>query len=146
MEELEKLQAQCNEYLSGWKRAKADLINFQKQIDRERADWRHFVTAECVRKFLPVVDALEAAAAHESGIKNHESGVEQVRNQMQGILRELEVEEIKTVGEPIDPALHEVVGTEKSDKHAPSIIVEEVQKGYKMHGKVLRAAKVIVEE
>lgn len=129
---------QAEEYLAGWKRAKADLANYQKRVDHDRAEWGHFAKAECVKRFLPLLDSLEAGSELE--------GVEKIHNQMLGVLKEMEVEAIKTIGEPVNPEFHEVIATEDSEDHASGIIVQEAQRGYKMHGRVLRVAKVIVSK
>lgn len=144
--DIEELKKQAEEYLNGWKRAKADLVNYQKQIEREKTDWFLFASAGCAKAALPVLDSLEMAATQESGIKNQESGVAKIRDQMVDILRKMSVEQIKTLGEPVNTEFHEAVGVEKSDEHASGVIVKEVQRGYIMNGKVLRPAKVIVSE
>lgn len=155
MDELEKLKTQAEEYLSGWKRAKADLVNFQKQVERERTEWFMYASAACVKAMLPVLDSLESAISPLSG-----EGIEKIRDQMLDVLKSMGVETIAVAKEPPNPELHEVVGTEKAmsggpssdasedgpPRIAPGLIVKEVQRGYTLHGKVLRAAKVIVSE
>lgn len=152
-EELGKIKTQSDEYLAGWKRAKADLVNYQKQAERERADWFLFANAGCVKAFLPVLDSLDQAverhSAHREGTDVQDGlahGIAKIRDQMLDVLRQMGVEQIITVGEPVNAEFHEAIGIEKSDRHAPGIIVKEVQRGYIMHGKVLRVAKVIVAE
>ena len=61
-------------------------------------------------------------------------------------LKQMGVEAIKAVGEPVDPEFHEVVAVEPSDDVSHGLIAREVQRGYTMHGKVLRVAKVIVSQ
>ncbi len=135
---IEDLKNQAEEYLAGWKRAKADFVNYQKQVEKEKAEWLLFSSAGCVKAFLPVLDSLEAAG---SG-----SGVEKIRDQMVEVMKSLGVEEIKCVGEPIDPQLHEVVATQVCDEISSGLVAKEVQRGYTLHGRLLRAAKVIVSE
>ncbi|MBI2551683.1 nucleotide exchange factor GrpE [Candidatus Uhrbacteria bacterium] len=166
---IEELNKQAEEYLNGWKRAKADLINYQKQAERERAQWAMFANAACVKAMLPVLDSLEAAVAptpplpplltsprageetisppFQGGVRGGlVGGIEKIRDQMVEALREMGVEQIKSVGEPVNPEFHEVIATEPSQEHATGLIIKEAQRGYTMHGKVLRAAKVIVSE
>lgn len=139
MDELEKLKTQAEEYLSGWKRAKADLVNFQKQVEREHSEWFLFANAACVKAMLPVVDSLEAAAMQDSGI-------EKIRNQMVEALKSMGLEAIAVAEEPPNPELHEVVETESVEDVASGLMAREVQRGYTMHGKVLRAAKVVISK
>ncbi len=186
-EELEKFKAQADEYLNGWKRAKADFVNYQKQMERERAEWAMFANASCVKAMLPVLDSLEMAAlqhrrhsepqivisteAKRSGEISHGAsmqgvgsldsarddekkgdsigvahGIVKIRDQMVETLKQMGVEQIKSVGEPVNPEFHEVIATEPSEEHASGLITKEAQRGYTMHGKVLRVAKVIVSE
>ena len=154
--ELEKLRAQANEYLNGWKRAKADFANYERQVERDRAEWAMFSSAACVKAMLPVLDSLESAIPSPSPLPQGEggrrsgegvvAGIQRIRDQMLDVLKQMGVDKIKSVGEPVNTEFHEVVATEKSEVHAPGIIVHEAQRGYTMHSKVLRVAKVIVSE
>jgi len=137
--QIEELKKQAEEYLNGWKRAKADLINFQKQTEKEKEDWFSFAQVNFVLAVLPVVDSLESAVAHESGI-------EKIRDQMVDILKRMGVEEIKSFGEQLNPEFHEVVSKELAEDKVSGLVIKEVQKGYLLNGRVLRPAKVIVSE
>lgn len=155
MEEQEKTiedyKKEAEEYLNGWKRAKADFVNYQKQGEKDKADWAMFSSAAFVKAMLPVVDSLEMAVTVKIEEKFHgegeyDDGIERIRNQMIEVLRQMGVEAIKSVGEPVNTEFHEVVATEVSEEHASGLITKEAQRGYTMHGKVLRVAKVIVSE
>ena len=153
---IEEYQKEAQEYLNGWKRAKADFVNYERQVEKDRAEWAIFSSAACVKAMLPVMDSLENAIPSPRPLPEGEGdrrsgegvvvGIQKIRDQMLDVLKQMGVEQIKSVGEPVNAELHEVVGVEKSDVHAPGIIVHEAQRGYTMHGKVLRVAKVIVSE
>ncbi len=144
---IEEYKKEAEEYLNGWKRAKADMMNYQKTVERERAEWAMFANASCVRAILPVVDSLEMAVAQFTvDSSQFTDGIVKIRDQMVDVLRQMGVEAIKAVGEPVNPEFHEVVATETSEEHASGLITKEAQRGYTMHGRVLRAAKVIVSE
>ena len=148
-QDFDEIKKQCDEYLDGWKRAKAELANYQKQVEREKADWFLFSSAECVKVMLPVLDSLESAISSlRDGTPSlsDDEGIRKIRDQMFSALQKLGVEQIKTVGEAVNVDLHEVVGMEKDHDDAVDIIVTEVQRGYTLRGKVLRVAKVIVAE
>ena len=129
------------EYLAGWQRAKADYINLEKRVNQEKFEWIKFSNAELILKLLPILDSFEVAIKHTK-----DKGLEQVYNQLKNTLKNEGLEEIKSIGERFNPELHEVSevypeqsrGT-NSDKN---IITEEIQKGYKLHNKVIRASKV----
>jgi molecular chaperone GrpE len=88
----------------------------------------------------------EKETASQSLSQNEKEGLARIYHQMIETLRQMGVEEIKGIGEPPNPQWHEVIGREKSDEYQPGLIIKEVQKGYLLNGKVLRASKVIVSE
>lgn len=146
---LDQITKQSEEYLNGWRRAKADLINFQRQTEREREGWIQFANATCLQAFFPILESLDQATSDEcigKSIDDHILGVKKIKDQFMGVLEKMGIEPIKCVGEPANPEVHEVVGKEKNNEHAPGLIVKEAQKGFLLHGKVLRPAKVIVSE
>lgn len=144
---IEELRKEAEEYLNGWKRAKADFVNYQKQVERERAEWFMFANAACVKAILPVVDALQGAVAQFTvDSSQFTDGIKRIQDQMVEVLKQMGVEAIAVTKEPLNPELHEVVGVEKVENVASGLMAREVQRGYTMHGKVLRVAKVIIAE
>jgi len=135
---IEDLQKQCDEYLNGWKRAKADLMNLQAESARERTEWIQFASARSLDRLLPVVDTLHAAYEHEPKLAD-------VVRKLDDYLRGEGITEIPAEGK-YDHAFHEVIGREKKEGVESGMIVVVVQRGYKLHEKVLRPAKVIVAE
>jgi molecular chaperone GrpE len=144
LEETEKLK---NEYLAGWQRARADLINYKKE-EMERVGSFIKITQEgLILEFLPILDNFDIAEKKiPNDLKENENvkGLLQIKQQILDFLKKKGVEEIKSVGEKFNPAYHEVVGEVDTDQFETGTIVEEVQKGYKINGRVLRPAKVKV--
>lgn len=140
----EECRTRAEEYLNGWKRAKADLVNYQRQVERERGEWAIYAQAETVRKFLPVIDSLEAAIALRG--EPSEAGVRRIYEQCLAALKDCGVETVEATGEPPNPEYHEVVAKEKNDAYAQGLIAKIVQKGYTLRGRLLRPARVIVSE
>ncbi len=136
--DIEELKKQCDEYLTGWKRAKADLINLQKDQAKERIEWAQYATARSLIRLLPAIDTLYAAAAHSPDLGDTVRKFEEY-------LKGENVMEVECVGK-YDPSVHEVVGKEKHEGIEADDIVTVVQKGYKLHEHVLRPAKVIIAE
>lgn len=156
----------CSELKAGWQRAVADYQNLVKETEKRRAEWADYAKQMILEEFIPVYDHLKLAISEESRIMNHESdsesrwleGVKHVKKQFADILKNNGVEEIKTVGEKFDPALHEAVGEEdvtsatpptpswKEGEITPGTIIREVSGGYRMGERVIRAAKVIVSK
>ncbi len=147
--ELEKLQKQVAEYLDGWKRAKADYLNLKKQTEKEKQDLVDFANAGLLVQLLPLYDhfkrALSAIPSKER-TTDWEKGVEAIFREFQGILKNLGVEEIPSVGEKFDPEKHHAVGREKREGAKPDTILTETRTGFTLKGKVLGPAQVIVAE
>lgn len=151
IEELEKKLAEAeklkNEYLEGWKRERADFLNFKKDEYERISQSAKYIKESVVLKILPVIDTfLIAEKKISEELKGNEciKGLLQIKLQLQEFLKSQGVEEIKTENEKFDHNLHEAVEClEKKDKESGSII-EEVQRGYIINGRLLRPAKVKV--
>ncbi len=136
--ENEELQKQCEEYLNGWKRAKADLMNLQREHERDRKEWAEYATAKTLQRLLPAIDALAAAAVHAPELGD-------TARKFADFLREEGVTEISAEGK-YDPANHEVIAREKKEGVEADTVTTVAQKGYRLHDRVLRPAKVIIAE
>jgi len=151
IEEIKKQLNECqklkDEYLAGWQRARADLLNYKKGELERVGELIKYADVGIILRILPILDNFEIAENELlENLKNDENvkGILQIKNQIQEFLKNQGVEEIKSVGERIDANLHEAVEEiETSDKQQGTII-EEIQKGYKINGRLLRPAKVKV--
>lgn len=145
-EKLKKCQELKEEYLDGWQRAKADLINARKDDERRNQEFLRFANAILVSEILPVLDSFDLAFGEEMEKESKFSkGVLLIKMQLEDILKKYGLEPIKSVGEKVNLQMHEIVGEVKSEKEE-GIIVGEIQKGYLLHGKVLRPARVKVSK
>ena len=145
--ELELAQKKMEEYLDGWKRAKADYLNFKKENEKRQTEFIQFANAALIAELLPIYDHFKIAWQHvpnEQREVNWVKGFEHIKNQFTNFLKQLGIEEIKTVGEKFNPDFHEAVSHEAKEGFAPDIIFEEVKCGYILYGKVLQPAKVKV--
>lgn len=138
---VKDLEQKSQEYLDGWKRAKADFINYKKEQEHTVQEFIKFANQNLLLQILPVLDNFYIAIKHlPKDLQDNEwvKGILHIKTQLEDILKNQGVEEIKTVGERFNPEFHEVVsGDEQGD-----VVVEEVRKGYRLHGKLVRAAKV----
>ena len=143
-EQLKECQKLKDEYLAGWQRARADLLNYKKEEMERMGDFLKYAGEGLIIKMLPLLDNFDVA------LKNlPDEGFSQIRKQFQDFLKEHGVEAITSIGEKFDPNLHEVVEevspSESLAKEGESgIVLEEVQKGYTINGRLLRPAKVKV--
>ncbi|MEK7520261.1 MAG: nucleotide exchange factor GrpE [Patescibacteria group bacterium] len=141
--ELTQCKKERDEFLELSQRLKADFLNYKK--DQERASARMLETAgeHVIREVLPVLDSFDQALKAIPPDAQHSTwivGVRNIKSQLDAVVRKIGVTEIKTIGEPFNPEFHETVAHEEGDDHGR--IVEELQKGYELRGKVLRPAKV----
>jgi|SRR3989339_342586 len=147
-EKLKKCSKEKEEYLDGWQRSKAEMINYRRRQEEQMAEWLKMAQAGLIKDLLPILDTIEAGIRNWGlGIKeNKENYLEKIKEQLLKILTSYGLEEIKTIGEKFNPEFHEAIEQVESVENEDEIIVEEVQKGYLLNGKVLRAAKIKISK
>jgi molecular chaperone GrpE len=126
-------------------RERAELENFKKRMQRERAEGLRFASEPLIRDLLPIVDNLERAVEH--GSANGQSVVEGVRLVLRSLLDVLGrhgVRRIDAVGESFDPSRHEAMAQVESTEHEPNQVVAQHHSGYLLHERLLRPALVTV--
>jgi molecular chaperone GrpE len=125
-------------------RTLADFDNYRKRSDRERRDAVRYAAAAPLGDLLEVVDNLERALAAGGAADDLKLGVEMTLRQLEDVLRRHGVASVPASGERFDPAHHEAVSRlEDPDVEAPTV-VEELQRGYRLHDRLLRPARVVV--
>ena len=143
--ELEKLRAERNDLFERLARLQAEFDNYRKRAAKENADFRDFAVSDAARALLPVIDsftlALKNAAAKPEDLRK---GVELIFKQLQDVLQKLNVERIPAQGEPFDPRVHEAIEMVESDAAPDHHVLEELQPGYRIKGRLLRPAMVRV--
>lgn len=143
-EEFKNLQEEKEELFSRLQRLQADFDNYRKRARVERFEAADNATAELLKALLPVIDNFERAvnSAEEEG--GFVSGVKMIYKQLNETLEKEGLEPIQAEGETFDPHIHEAVMQVDSPDHQENIVVEELQKGYKFKGKLLRPSMVKV--
>ncbi|MDP2735398.1 MAG: nucleotide exchange factor GrpE [bacterium] len=143
--QLEKAIQERDEYLAGWQRSRADLMNYKKEEMERIGGLMRYAQEELLLKLLPVLDNLERAEKQASS-QDKESSIVQgcllVISQLREFLRNQGVETLHTEGEKFNPELHEAIGEEAVEGKEPGAVLEEVERGYLFLGKLLRPAKV----
>lgn len=129
-------------------RAKADLSNYQKRAEKERTESIRYAAAELVKNLLPILDDLERLIASGTEGKVDAAklaeGAKLLRDNFLKVLDDFHVTPIEAQGQPFDPEIHQAVMELPSPEHADRTVVQEVAKGYRMHDRVLRPARVVV--
>ena len=145
-EELAALRAQAAQLQDQYLRSRAELDNFRKRTAKEREEQRKFAGESIIKSLLETVDNLERAiqgAEKSNDVKALHSGVEMIHHQFVTALKGQGVEIIDPKPrDKFDPAKHQAVTGEVSPGFEPETIIEVLQKGYLLHGRVLRAAMV----
>jgi molecular chaperone GrpE len=138
---LREKAALADEYLELARRTKADFINYQDRIRRDREEWGRDAVIEFVRDFLPALDSFTWARFEEPTLME---SLHLVERELLRKLAHHHIVPIATAGRTFDPALHEVVAVEETSDQAPGTILEQVRRGWMMGNKVLRPAGVRV--
>ncbi len=140
----EKLEEQKNKLL----RALADFDNYKKRVALEQDQFVRFANEGLISELLPTVDGLSKAMDAAPMIPANENlvkGLALIKRQMSDALGKFGVAEIEAVGKPYDPNLHEAI-MKKESVEPENTIIEEMQKGYVLHGRVVRPSMVIVSK
>ena len=150
-EKLKKTEAERMEYLAGWQRAKADLINARKRDEEDKKDFIKYANEDLIGEILVVLDSFDMAFANkeswEKVDKNWRVGVEYIYSQLLSSLERFNLKVINPVGQKFDPNHHvSIESVPVTDKDQDGMIVKVVQKGYELNGKAIRAPKVEVGE
>ncbi len=145
--EYEEQKAQAADYKDRWLRAVADYDNLRKRVEKEREEIMCYANERLISDLLPILDnldrALEAAPDRGSAQAIAE-GVRMVARQLTGVLSACGLENMPAVGQPFDPNMHQAVAVLPSPGHAEGTVVTELQKGYRLKGRVLRPSMVHV--
>lgn len=150
---VDSLQADLAAMRDKHLRAAAELENYRKLVIREKADLMRSTQEGVLRAFLPIVDSLERAM-HTTGpgrvdgnsqfARAVQEGVELTHRQLQEVLKRLGVVPIESRGRVFDPSFHQAVARVESAGQGDTMVVEELQRGYLFHDRVLRPAMVSV--
>ena len=141
---LAEEKAKAEGYLANWQRAQADFINYKRRTEQEKEEISKFANSILMLGLLPVLDDLERAfisipprLAKLSWV----DGIGLIERKLRASLEAQGLSEIKALGEPFDPHLHEAV---REDEGIDGVVIEELQKGYKLHDRVIRPTMVVV--
>ena len=142
--EVDRLKAERDQLLDRLARLQAEFENARKRAERERTEFRDYVTASVVEQFLPVLDNFELALKATGSAQQLRSGVSLIVKQMEEILQKMQVSTVPAMGEAFDPRIHEALGTVDRDDVPDHHVAEEIRRGYKLRERLLRPALVRV--
>jgi molecular chaperone GrpE len=125
-------------------RTLADFDNFRKRVERERDEERRYAVVEPLREMLGIVDNLERALAADGELTDLRVGVEMILKQMGDFLRRSGAQPVEALGQVFDPSVHEAVSRVEDPEVAVPMVIDEMQRGYTVHARLLRPAIVRV--
>lgn len=145
-EQLQAAQAERDQFKDKWTRAMADLDNYRRRMQREMEEDRKYAAMPLLKSLLPAFDGLDRAVLAASQSKNADElikGVQLTIKQLETALNGFGAKVIPAVDQPFDPNLHEAISQVPSDK-PPMTILQDVERGYMLHDRIVRPSKVIV--
>ena len=147
IEEIERGRAEKDEQFDQLIRLKAEFENYKKRVQREIEQRIKYAEEEFVRRLLSALDSFDRALGQptpEGGVSDVMEGFEQIRQQFHDAFAASGVAVVDSVGSKFDPYFHEAMMVVESDEHDEDTVVDELERGYTLRGKVIRPAKVAV--
>ncbi len=145
VKEIGECEKARDEYLAGWQREKADFINYKKEESKRAGELIEFLKVQWVLETLKIVDNFERAIKYKpidgKELVDWMKGIEMIANQLKEFLKAEGVEEIKATGEKFNPEIHEAIEEQESSGESGEI-VQVLEKGYTLNGKLIRPTKV----
>lgn len=150
-QEYEQLKAEAGrskEMEDRFLRQQADFENIRKRLERDKQEFQKYAQEDVIVDLLGILDDLERSVeAAEKKQENFEAflkGIEMILAHLYDLLKKKGVTPVEAKGKKFDPHMHEALMQTESDDHKDEEVIEELQKGYMLHDKVIRTAKVRV--
>lgn len=145
---LAEAQAKAEENWNQYLRAAAELENVRRRSQRDLENAHKFALERFANELLPVRDSLEmgleAAQGEAAEVASLREGMELTLKNLAGVMEKFGISQIDPAGEPFNPEFHEAMLTQPSADVAPDNVLNVIQKGYLLNGRLLRPARVIV--
>jgi molecular chaperone GrpE len=146
--QLETKEQQAKENYDRLLRVSAEFENYKKRTSRELEEFRKFANQSLIKEMLSVVDNLELAMNSTNGHKSIDQGLLQgldmTHKEILKVFEKFNVKPIEAKGQIFDPTYHEAVMQEETDEAGENTVINELQKGYLIHDRLLRPAMVVV--
>ena len=138
---IKELEEKASSYLDSWQRDKAEFINIRKRDEQAQGEFLKFANEKLILDIIPVLDNFDIALAHADG--EVKKGIETIINQLSSVLEKNGVKKFSPLGEDFDPARAQAIAIVPGDEGK---VMEVIQSGYELNGKVMRPAMVKVGE
>lgn len=146
-ERIEKAESEAKEAYDRFLRASAELENYKKRTQKEMAEFRKYANASLLKELLGVVDNLERAIESSNGSQTDgqiSEGLDLTLKELLKIFKTFHAHPIEALGKPFDPCFHQAMMQQETTDQPENIVLNELQKGYIIHDRLLRPAMVVV--
>ena len=147
--QIEKLQDEVTTWKTDYYKVFADMENLKRRLEKEHQNSLKFMLQSFIEELLPVVDNFERSLNTQNlseEVQTFLKGYQIIFDQLMNILKKNGVEVIEAQGKEFDPNIHQAVMTAQDENYDSNIVVEELQKGYKLKDRVIRTSLVKVNE
>lgn len=150
--ELEQVRKEAADEQDRLLRLSAEFENYKKRMNRQSDEFKKYANEALLKELLTVVDNLERAIVSTNGDRSAAKegcvveGVEMTLNEILKILEKFNVRPIEARGKPFDPTYHEAMMQEETDEYPENTVINEFQRGYMIHDRLLRPAMVVVSK
>lgn len=148
-EKVSKLEEEVNRWKTDYYKVFADMENSKRRLEKEHQNSMKFMMQSFIEELLPVLDNFERSlnvSEPSEEVQSFLKGNQMIYNQLMGILEKNGVEVIEATGKEFDPNVHQAVMMVQDENFESGVVVEELQKGYKLKDRVIRASLVKVNE
>jgi molecular chaperone GrpE len=140
---LKEVEEKAASYLDNWQRDKAEFLNVRRRDQESQTEFLKFANEKLILEIIPVLDSFDSALTHATDNPEMQKGIEQIKNQLIGVLEKSGVKKFSPLGEVFDPARSMAIATVPGEDGK---VMEVIQAGYELNGKVIRPAMVKVAE
>lgn len=147
--QLMTIMAERDDYKDRYMRLAAEFENYKKRSERERADFLRRANENIIKELLPVLDNLERAIEHGRAPGAQEAlleGVDMIAQELKKLLTRHGLADVVALGQPFNPELHQAVMQQDDDTVPENTVINEMQKGYVFHDRLLRPSMVVVSK
>jgi molecular chaperone GrpE len=146
-EQLAAAKQEAAAHYDRYMRSVAELDNFRKRTARMRSDVREDTLRDMLLQMAPVVDNMRRALDQDTeDVEGLKQGIELIYSQFNAALEGYGLKAVEAMGAPFDPNMHEAMLEVEDAEHEPGTVVQEMEKGYELNGKVVRPARVVVSK
>jgi molecular chaperone GrpE len=142
--EAEKFRQERDAAIERLARLQAEFENARRRAQREQQDFRDYALADAIKLLLPILDSFDRALASEAAGEEFRSGMQLIDRQLHDALGKLGVTEVPAEGQSFDPNVHEAIEMVDTDQAEDNRVLQELQRGYRLKGRLLRPAMVRV--